>query len=384
MTRFAGKNRLAAKKWLAGKNRLAAKKWFTHIRNTWQARFRNRITPAGAAYILAIAIVAAAAFLSANNLLFLILAAMISTLMVSGFIGRLGLAGLELDLLLPQHTSARRTVRAAVRLKNAKPWMPSFSVHLAFSRSPGGPREPILYFPMIPGGASIEEPTELYFPQRGSYKERTFEFSTRFPFGFAERREEVTIRHEIVVYPCLDPQPGFERVLADVSDAITAMERGHGSDFYRIRPYDPSDSARHVDWKATAHTGTLQVREFARQRDQAVVIYLDLNVPQTAGGWLETAVECAAYLAFELSERQIDVRFMTQGFDVTISKDMDIYTILKYLALVSPRGGKPEGAPDDKSFQIVFTQSPQEFLALGWCRGNSTPHKLLGPEFTGA
>ncbi len=90
------------------------------------------------------------AFLSANNLLFLILAAMISALMVSGFIGRLGLAGLELDLLLPQHTSARRTVRAAVRLKNVKSFVPSFSVHLAFSREPDGPFEPILYFPLIP------------------------------------------------------------------------------------------------------------------------------------------------------------------------------------------------------------------------------------------
>lgn len=362
----------------------ATKEWSTRVRAAWRTRFRNRVTPAGAAFIFAVAIVSAVAFLSANNLLFLILAAMVSALMMSGFIGRLGLAGLELDLLLPQHTSARRTVRVGVRLKNVKTWMPSFSVHLAFSRSPGGPREPILYFPMIPGGASIEEPTELYFPRRGSYEERTFQFSTRFPFGFAERREEVTIHHEIVVYPCLDPQPGFERVLAEVNDAITTMERGQGSDFYRIRPYDASDSARHVDWKATAHTGALQVREFARPRDHAVVIYLDLNVPETAGAWLETVVECAAYLAFELAERQIEVRFLTQGFDVTISKGADIYTILKYLALVSPRGGKPEGVPDDKSFQIVFTQSPQVFLALGWCRGNTTAHKLLGPEFTGA
>lgn len=350
----------------------------------WNARLRNRITPAGAAYILAIAIVSTAAFLSANNLLFLILAAMVSALMVSGFIGRLGLAGLELDLLLPPHTSARRTVRAGVRLKNAKPWMPSFSVHLAFSRSPGDLREPILYFPIVPGGASIEEQVELYFPRRGSYTERTFEFSTRFPFGFAERREEVTIRHEIVVYPCLDPRPGFERVLAEVSEAVATMQRGYGSDFYRIRPYEPSDSARHVDWKATAHTGALQVREFARQQDQSVVIYLDLNIPEGAQTWFETAVECAAYLAFELAERNVGVRFMTQGFDVTLSNRADIYTILKYLALVSPGRGKPEGVPDDKSFQIVFTQFPHEFLALGWCRGNAAAHRMLGPEFTGA
>ena len=48
------------------------------------------------------------------------LAAMISTLLVSGFVSRLGLAGLELDLVLPQHISARRRVRAGVRLSEAE------------------------------------------------------------------------------------------------------------------------------------------------------------------------------------------------------------------------------------------------------------------------
>ncbi len=359
------------------------KEKLARVKAKWQMRFRNRITLAGAAYVLAIAMVASAAFLSANNLLFLILAAMISALMVSGFIGRLGLAGLELDLLLPQHTSARRTVRAAVRLKNVKSFVPSFSVHLAFSREPDGSSEPILYFPLIPAGASIEEPVELYFPRRGSYKQRTFEFSTRFPFGFAERRESVTIRHDTIVYPCLDPLPGFERLLAAVNDAVATMERGQGNDFYRIRPYEPSDSARHVDWKATAHTGAMQTREFSRQRDQMVTLYLDLDVPPDKSAWFETVLECAAFLAFELAERQNQIRFMTQGFDVTIADDADIYTILKYLALVSPRRGKPEGVPDDKSFQIVFTQSPEKFRALGWCGGNASAYELLGPDFTG-
>ena len=70
-------------------------------------------------------LVAIAAFLSANNLLFLILAAMLSTFLVSGFIGGLGLAGLELDLSLPEHASAGRDVYARVQIRNVKRWLPS-------------------------------------------------------------------------------------------------------------------------------------------------------------------------------------------------------------------------------------------------------------------
>jgi len=354
------------------------------LRELWR---RQRITRAGAAYIVAILLVAGAAFVSANNLLFLILAAMVSTFLISGFVGRLGLTGLELDLLLPQHTSARRTVRAGVRVRNVKRLVPSFSVQLAFSRQPDGPLQPALYFPLIPGGASIDEPVELYFPRRGTHKQRDFQFSTRFPFGFVERSEDVTIRHEVIVYPCLDPRPGFEELLASVSAEIAshaiATERGQGSDFYRVRPYEHSESSRHVDWKATAHTGALQVREFAREQDRTVVIYLDIELPtgEREAAWFESAIECAAYLAFELAEIGAQVRFLTQGLDVTIPDAADIYTILKYLALLSPITGSPQVVPDDNNFHIIFTHNPEQVRALGWCREQATGYRLLGPDF---
>ena len=45
---------------------------------------------------------------------------------------------------------------------------------------------------------------------------------------------------------------------------IDSWFRGHGHDFYRIRPsYEALEGARHGIWKATAHTGALHVREFA-------------------------------------------------------------------------------------------------------------------------
>ncbi|MEO5922602.1 MAG: DUF58 domain-containing protein [Bryobacteraceae bacterium] len=346
------------------------------LRELWR---RQRITAAGGAFLLTIVLVAGAAFISANNLLFLILAAMVATFLISGFVGRLGLAGLELDLLLPQHTSARRKVMAAVRIRNVKR-LASFSIHLAFSRQPDGPLVPAIYFPLIPGGATAEEPMELYFPHRGAHKQRDFQFFTRFPFGFVERSEDVAIRHEVIVYPCLDPRPEFEQLLQSVSAEIATLERGQGSDFYRIRPYEASESARHVDWKATAHTGALQVREFAREQDRTVVVCLDLDIPSGAEAWLEAAIECSAFLAFELAGRGARVRFLTQGLDVTVPDVADIYTILKYLALVSPLKGIPPVGPLAKDFHIIFTQNPRNF-ALGEFGHEGSNVRLLGSDF---
>jgi uncharacterized protein (DUF58 family) len=359
------------------------------VNNLWAAlrglfrtqEFRTRITRTGLLYTVAMVVVAIAAFSSANNLLFLILAAMFSTFLISGFISKLGLAGLELDVLLPGHISARRAVRASLRLRNVKLWIPSFSIHVEGAAESGF--EGALYFPVIAGRTALEEAVDLYFSRRGAYKERSFQFSTRFPFGFAERRAKVTARHEIIVYPCLDPRPGFEELLEAVSGEMDAMQRGRGGDFYRIRRYEALESARHVDWKATAHTGELQIREFAREQDRRVLIYLDLDVPPDAGdqrwtAWFEAAVECAAFLAFRLAERGARVHFETQEFTVTLPDSGDIYTILKYLALVSPRTGRAVVREDTTSFQIVLSARPERLSSLGW--ESRSGARLLGPD----
>lgn len=348
-----------------------------HFKDTWPDRFRQRVTGAGLAYTAAMLLVAVSAFVSANNLLFLVLAAMLSTFLLSGFVSRLGLAGLELDLFLPEHIAARSDVRASVQLRNLKRWIPSFSIHLGIGEDAHlGTARSRLYFLTIPGGAAVEEPLNLTFPRRGVYKERIFWVSTRFPFGFAERREQITVRHEVLVYPCLDVRPAFERLLASIGGEIQTTRRGSGSDFYRIRPYETLETTRHLDWKATAHTGELQVREYAQDEDCGVVIFLDLDTGDT--GWFESAVECTAYLAHQLAAQGTTIRLRTQFYDVTSRQPGDIYTILKYLALVSPVRGKPPVIPDDTtSFQVVLSANPDRVKSTGWCSNQSAGSRLL-------
>ena len=190
-----------------------------------------------------------------------------------------------------------------------------------------GIREPLspvvssgVYFPLVAGRAQLEETVEVLFPRRGAYRENSFAFSTSFPFGFLEKSVHVTLRREMLVYPSIDPQPGFDDLLAGITGEIETHYRGLGRDFYRIRPYEISESARHVDWKATAHTGALQ-----------------------------------------------SIHFRSQGYEFRQPEDGDIYTILKVLALVSPqRGNVPETPADETSFKLVFTAAPGRFAETGW------------------
>jgi len=173
-------------------------------------------------------------------------------------------------------------------------------------------------------------------------------------------------------------------LLADIAGEIETNFRGTGLDFYRIRPYEATDGARMVDWKSTAHTSNLQVREFSRERQRTVEIYLDRRVPPGGNDWFEgtrfeSAVERCALLAWHLAERDIDLWLRSQGFSCAVPDVGEVYDVLRFLALVQPiiappvmenTSDRPAEPPlDATSVRIVFSARPAEFESEGWIAG---------------
>jgi uncharacterized protein (DUF58 family) len=331
-------------------------------------RIRYRITRGGALFLLAIILTGAAAFLSGNNLLFLIFSAMLALLLVSGFISRLVLAGLELELFLPQHVAARMPAAARLRLRNLKRLTPSFSIELYGRHDPHRDvpsilREPI-YFPVIPGRDSIETAVHVVFPFRGRHRENLFVISTRFPFGFLRKSTTVALRRETIVYPALEPAEHMQTLLDSLSGELATQLRGEGRDFYRIRPYEAPDSARHVDWKSTAHTGALQVREFARDQHRIVEIFFDRRILSGQTQQFERLIESCAFLVWRLAEQDARMLVRSQRFALALPEDGDVYEVLKFLALVEPilQSSRADdlGEPVDRSnLQVVCSALSQ-------------------------
>jgi uncharacterized protein (DUF58 family) len=350
---------------------------YQRVRDLVTRRLRYKITRGGLLFSLAIALVAFGAVISANNLLFLIVAAMMATLLVSGLVSRLCLAELHLDFLVPDHVPAGRTVPGRLYVRNEKWFIPSFSIRVEAQRDPDSPiLKSGVYFPLIPSRATLEETMDVTFPKRGRYQQNSFAFSTSFPFGFLEKTARVTLRRETIIYPSIDPQPGFDDLLAGITGEIETHYRGLGRDFYRIRPYEAFESARHVDWKATARTGSIQVREFAREQEQIIEIFLDRDIPADLDPWFEHCVNCCAFLAHRLSSAGASIHFRSAGYQFRQPEDGDIYTILKYLALVYPqRSEAPEPPLDETSFKVVFTTAPRAFRDAGWMHA-----RILSPD----
>ncbi len=312
-----------------------------------------KVTREGVIYIAGILVVALAALNTGNNLLFMVLACLLAGMLISGLLSRIVLGDVEVQLELPEHIFAQRTIMAVAELTNLKQLTPSFSVSLVSEdgqKTKGNPSavhapqilDRPVYFPHIPHRQAVRQSVELTFPRRGVYRQDALGLRTKFPFGFLQKTRRVKSAIEVVVYPRIQPTEEFYEVLPLVTGELESYQRGRGNDLYAIRDYQSNDSARHVDWKASARTGALQVKEFAREDERRVMLVFDPYVgpdgrdAKTAEQF-ERAVTLCAGLAWHFYEINSVMEFRSAGFATPrVSAGDIIYDILRYLASVTP------------------------------------------------
>jgi uncharacterized protein (DUF58 family) len=310
------------------------------------------------------------------------------------------LRALRLDVSIPSHVFAGQDAMARVALKN-RFFVPSFSVSVVpprersgsgwrwerstFSFPPNRPPEAqwvkwpdfkfgkkehtasadaifrgAVYFPFLAGKHSAHADLELRFPRRGRYVQDSFSLSTRFPFSFLVKSRTVAADRELIVYPSVTPTDEFFQVLPMITGEFEAFVRGRGYDLYRIREHMPEDSARLVDWKATAKSGALKVREFTREDERKLRIVFD-NPPGEAvnDSDYEAAVALTASLAWHFSDSHTQLTFCAPEYEGS-----NIMDFLRYLALVKA-DGKKSMLPDLKptsDYNVIITAQPRGSL----------------------
>jgi uncharacterized protein (DUF58 family) len=379
---------------------LAKRVAFRRVRDV----FEYEATREGVAYIVLIIILGIAALNTNNNLLFIIVSAMLGAIGISGVSSWAMMRNIDLEISLPQHVFAGCSLIGRVTLKNTRRWSPSFSLRVvppklvkhegtlrweksifgfparrppsqqwirvpdrALRRVRPAPQPPgiftgSIYFPFIPAHSSASADLELKFPRRGRHVQEGLGLSTRFPFSFLSKTRRIPLKEELLVYPSVDPTEDFFDVLPLIAGEFEAFVRGRGYDLYRIREYLPEDSARNVDWKATAKTGALKVREFTREDERKLRIVFDNPAPgMVSEKAYESGVQMAASLAWHFSQQEAELNFIAAGRE---PRD-DVYDFLAYLALVGPEDSKEDFLPQlptSDAYNIILTAQPRGSL----------------------
>jgi uncharacterized protein (DUF58 family) len=307
-------------------------------------------TSGGGVFLVIIIVVGFAAWNTGNNLLFLVFSLLCSTLFVGWVHAGTSLRDLTVSARFPDHIFAAEPAPVIVTLRNTKRLLPSFSI-LVEARGPVNEVDPkkrrryvkrlLAYFSYVPHNAAAEQRVEQLFPTRGHVLIDGFELSTRFPFGFFRRRRRLRARNvDIIVYPKPEVISDELHLLPMYAGRMPAMRRGAGHDLFSMRDYQPQDDLRHIDWKATARSRRLTVREFASEDERRITIVLDTRQAHGAGAELperfERGVVQAASLIKHFIEERAEVRLVL-GDDVGPfgSGTDQLYRCLRRLALVT-------------------------------------------------
>jgi uncharacterized protein (DUF58 family) len=344
-------------------------------------KMEYRITREGWIYLVGILLVALPALNTGNNLLFLILASLIAIILMSGILSSITLSGIEMRLELPEHIFAAQPVRGMVELENEKLTLPSFSLRVEAAKTKGAPPAAMLetpvYFPYLPKHDRVQQVVPMIFPRRGVYRQEAFRIVTRFPFGFLQKARHVSLKTEALVYPSVGPSEEYLEILTGLQGALESLAKGRGQDLYALRDYLPTDSARHVHWKASARYGSLMVREFAREDDCRILLvldpYLSVNTATSlqpeisaSNDRFERAVSICASLAWHFYESNSLLQFRGATIETPLAPaDEIIFPVLRYLALEQPLPPDPQQAlmadlaasPD--LFKIIVTSQPR-------------------------
>jgi uncharacterized protein (DUF58 family) len=78
--------------------------------------------------------------------------------------------------------------------------------------------------------------------------------------------------------------------------------KGRGMAFSEVRPYQPGDDIRSIDWNVTARTNSPHIKVFTEERELTVVLLVDVSASEEFGSRgtrkSEMAAEVAAQIAF--------------------------------------------------------------------------------------
>jgi len=334
-----------------------------------------RITLEGWIYLGGLIVVALAALNTGNNLLFLILASLIALLLMSGILSSITLAGIGLRLVLPEHIFAGQPVRAMVELENEKLTLPSFSLRVEAAKTknaqPAALLDTPVYFPYLPKHDRVQQTIPVTFPRRGVYRQEAFRIVTRFPFGFLRKARQLHLKTEALVYPSVEPSAEYMEILTGVQGALESLTKGPGQDLYALRGYVPTDSARHVHWKASARSGSLMVREFTRENDCRILLVLDPHLPEeefsrlkqgvsSTSEHFERTITICASLAWHFYESNSLLEFRSAGVETPLAPaDELIFTILEHLAIAQPLPPDP-----DQKLMADLAASPDLFKII--------------------
>lgn len=259
-----------------------------------------------------------------NNLLFLIVAALLGFMAVSGLLGWANIQGLEVECTLPDEIYCTLPTLVTIRLRNAKRALPSFLLRLQVLGES-------VTFTLVSARRGETLSLTHAFPQRGLQSFGRCVVTSPFPVNFFVRGRWTELDEEVVVFPT--PRPGRASSALGLEGEIgqaRSLRRGYEGEVEKIGEYTGAEPLKMIHWRLSARHEGLKVKEMAAFAAPPVI----LDVEQLPGASLEDRLSLATHLVNTLvrTSRPVGLRRANDLIPPALSRPHRL-RLLKELAL---------------------------------------------------
>lgn len=237
-----------------------------------------------------------AAVNTGNNLLYLLVSALLGFMAVTGFCGHRNLHRIELRLLPSTELFALTPGTLRVRITNRQRYIPVYLLEISIAA------HKVLVPAIAAGGSEVVE-IPLTMARRGKHPTPPLHIASCFPVNFFVRSYQYHPSQTLLIFPrpLATLLPAQQDARRSASELQIPLPGGDG-DLRSIEDYRPGDSSRAIHWKLSARHDNLKTKQLNRQA--AVTRMID---PQQFDGPLEERLGRCAYLVNRCFHQQCAV-----------------------------------------------------------------------------
>jgi uncharacterized protein (DUF58 family) len=234
-----------------------------------------------------------AAVNTGNNLLYLLVSALLGFMAVSGWLGQQNLRRLEVEFHFPSEIFATQPTLVGVRLYNRRARLPAFLVRLNL-----GVEKPL--FAWIAAGGWSEGSLTLSWPYRGTRHLDDLWLESCYPINFFVRSLRVPVDQSLLVFPLPQREKMTTAEGGEGQPLVqNSRRRGDSSDLRSVQDYRGGEPLKSIHWKLSARHDSYKVKLHEGFSTRPLMIDID-----QLQGSLEQRISQAAGLVVEQLRRQ--------------------------------------------------------------------------------
>lgn len=252
-------------------------------------KYKVKVNAFGHIFIGITVFLGVAAVNTGNNLLYMVVSALLSFMLLSGIFSLQNIKGLSLTLIPPPEVYAGTPATFTLMISSSKR-IPSFLIGVSYDE------DVLCYFPYV--RESSEKKISLSFKSRGLHPSITFTIFSDFPVGMFRRYYTVEVPLNLVVFPKLLKVENFHVLHTATGKTKQSLEdtlQKGVEEFHSIKEYS-GEPVKFIHWKLFAKTEKLMVREMVSEERKPIVLSLDM-----VEGNLEEKLSKLAYLCVKLT-----------------------------------------------------------------------------------